>query len=61
MIVTAAMSIVGCLCLWTGFLTNDFRLDYVYHYSSSSQPIPYKLGALWGGQSGSLLLVDRRC
>lgn len=55
-IVTAAMSIIACVCLWAGFLTNDFRLDYVYHYSSTTQPIPYKLGALWGGQAGSLLL-----
>jgi len=31
-----------------GFVTNDFRLDAVYHYSSVSQPLPYKIGALWG-------------
>ncbi|MDB4324834.1 heme lyase CcmF/NrfE family subunit [bacterium] len=55
-LVTAAASLIACVCLWIGFITNDFRLDYVYHYSSSSQPLPYKLGALWGGQSGSLLL-----
>ncbi len=39
-----------------GFLADDFRLDYVYHYSSTSQALPYKIGALWGGQAGSLLL-----
>lgn len=44
------------LALEVGFLTNDFRLDYVYFYSSVSQAIPYKIGALWGGQAGSLLL-----
>jgi cytochrome c-type biogenesis protein CcmF len=44
---------VGCLV--HGFVTDDFRLDYVYHYSSSNQPLPYKLSALWGGQAGSLL------
>jgi cytochrome c-type biogenesis protein CcmF len=47
---------VATVCLISGFLTNDFRLDYVYHYSSSSQALAYKIGALWGGQSGSLLL-----
>jgi len=44
---------VGCLI--HGFVTDDFRLDYVYHYSSSNQPLPYKISALWGGQAGSLL------
>ncbi len=39
-----------------GFVTNDFSLDAVYHYSSVNQPLPYKIGALWGGQAGSLLL-----
>jgi len=48
--------VLAALCLEVGFLTNDFRLDYVFHYSSIAQPLPYKIGALWGGQSGSLLL-----
>jgi cytochrome c-type biogenesis protein CcmF len=43
-------------CLLAGLITDDFRLDYVYHYSSTSQALPYKIGALWGGQAGSLLL-----
>jgi cytochrome c-type biogenesis protein CcmF len=43
-------------CLVKGFLTDDFRLDAVYFYSNTSQAIPYKVGALWGGQAGSLLL-----
>ncbi len=43
-------------CQVQGFLADDFRLDYVYHYSSTSQAIQYKIGALWGGQAGSLLL-----
>jgi len=47
---------LATICLVGGFLANDFRLDYVYHYSSYSQAIQYKLGALWGGQAGSLLL-----
>ena len=43
-------------CLWHGFLGDDFRINYVYQYSSMSQALPYKIGALWGGQAGSLLL-----
>jgi len=55
-IASTALIILAALCLVAGFLTDDFRLDYVYHYSSSSQSIEYKIGALWGGQAGSLLL-----
>ena len=47
---------VAVFALEYGFVTNDFTLDAVYHYSSVSQPLPYKIGALWGGQAGSLLL-----
>ena len=54
--VACGSSAVAALCLWHGFLSDDFRLDYVYHYSSTSQALPYKIGALWGGQAGSLLL-----
>jgi len=56
LLVAGAMIGLGTICLVYGFLSDDFRLDYVYHYSSSSQALPYKVGALWGGQAGSLLL-----
>ncbi|HKQ60553.1 MAG TPA: heme lyase CcmF/NrfE family subunit [Candidatus Polarisedimenticolaceae bacterium] len=55
-LVTAGMCLTAAGSLVYGFLTDDFRLDYVYHYSSTSQALPYKIGALWGGQAGSLLL-----
>ena len=55
-IAAAAMIAIAVISLEHGFLTDHFALDYVYHYSSTSQPIQYKIGALWGGQSGSLLL-----
>ncbi len=51
-----ALIALAVFSLEYGFVTNDFRLDSVYHYSSVSQPLPYKIGALWGGQAGSLLL-----
>ncbi|MCP3980366.1 MAG: heme lyase CcmF/NrfE family subunit [bacterium] len=53
---TCGLVSLATVCLVLGFLRNDFRLDYVYAYSSSSQSLPYKIGALWGGQAGSLLL-----
>ncbi len=39
-----------------GFVTDNFSLEYVSHYSSIHQSLLYKLGAFWGGQAGSLLL-----
>ncbi len=56
LVATFAFLVLGTICLLHGFLTDNFRLDYVFHYSSASQELPYKIGALWGGQSGSLLL-----
>jgi len=53
---TFGLTLLASLCLIHGFLRNDFRLDYVYHYSSTTQALPYKIGAFWGGQAGSLLL-----
>lgn len=38
------------------FLTDSFFIAYVAENSMRSQPFTYKLSALWGGQSGSLLL-----
>ena len=55
-IAATVMIAIAVIALEHGFVTNNFALDYVYHYSSTSQPLQYKIGALWGGQSGSLLL-----
>jgi cytochrome c-type biogenesis protein CcmF len=54
--VSASLTGLATICLLAGFLGNDFRLDYVHSYSSVAQPLAYKIGALWGGQAGSLLL-----
>ena len=55
-VAACALIALAVVSLEYGFVTNDFSLDSVYHYSSVSQPLPYKIGALWGGQAGSLLL-----
>ncbi len=39
-----------------GFVTDDFSMIYVYEESSTVQPLLYKITALWGAMSGSLLL-----
>ena len=38
-----------------GFVTDDFSIRYVKEVSSAAQPLLYKITALWGGMSGSLL------
>lgn len=56
----AARAVCALLTLAAGLLvallvTNNFAVHYVWEYSSRSQPLPYKIAALWAGQSGSLL------
>jgi cytochrome c-type biogenesis protein CcmF len=52
---TVALVGVSVLCLAYAFVTHDFRIRYVAHYSDRSMPLQYLLTALWGGQDGSLL------
>lgn len=37
------------------FVTDDYSVKYVQHYSDRSMPLFYKATAFWGGQDGSLL------
>src|ERR1035438_10312117 len=52
---TVALIAVAVVCLAYAFVTHDFRIRYVAHYSDRSMPLEYLLTALWGGQDGSLL------
>ncbi len=47
---------LSIVCLWGAFASFDFQLRYVAEHSARSMALPYRLAALWGGQSGSLLL-----
>jgi cytochrome c-type biogenesis protein CcmF len=38
------------------FYVNDFSVLYVAEHSNSQLPVMYRLGAVWGGHEGSLLL-----
>src|SRR3982751_3507636 len=49
-IMTAASAV-----LWNAFLTGDFTLKYVAHYSDSVQPLLYKITSYWGGLDGSIM------
>jgi cytochrome c-type biogenesis protein CcmF len=37
------------------FLTDDFSIKYVSHYSDSVQPLFYKITSYWGGLDGSIM------
>jgi len=52
---TVALIAVAVLCLAYAFVSHDFRLRYVAHYSDRGMPLIFLLTALWGGQDGSLL------
>jgi cytochrome c-type biogenesis protein CcmF len=51
------VSLVGLavLLLAYAFISHDFRITYVAHYSDRGMTVPYLIAALWGGQDGSLL------
>jgi cytochrome c-type biogenesis protein CcmF len=48
--------VVASGALLYALVTTDFRLEYVVDYTSKSLSIPYRVGAMWAGQGGSLLL-----
>jgi len=57
----AAQTVFFLLAIAFGILTwsfyiNDFSVLYVAEHSNSQLPIIYRLGAVWGGHEGSLLL-----
>ena len=52
---TCALIGLDVMTLLYAFLSHDFRVRYVAHYSDRSMPLPYLIAALWGGQDGSLL------
>lgn len=37
------------------FVTHDYTIKYVVHYSDTSMPLWYKITAYWGGLDGSLM------
>jgi len=53
---TFALVTTTVLALEHSLLTDQFGVLYVAQNSHRTQPIPYKISALWSGQAGSLLL-----
>ena len=47
---------IAFLTLAWSFYVNDFSVLYIAEHSNSQMPVMYRLGAVWGGHEGSLLL-----
>jgi cytochrome c-type biogenesis protein CcmF len=52
---TACISAATLYLLYL-FVAHDFRVEYVYSYSSRSDSLIYNVAGLWGGQQGTFLL-----
>src|SRR5512135_1871794 len=53
-LVTAMMTVASAVLI-NAFLTDDFSIKYVQHYSDSVQPLFYKITSYWGGLDGSIM------
>ncbi len=53
-VVTAIMLVASAIMVHA-FVTGDFTIRYVQHYSNSAQPLFYKLASYWGGLDGSIM------
>ena len=51
---TALMGLASALLIYA-FVTHDYTIKYVAHYSDTSMPLAYKITAYWGGLDGSLM------
>ncbi|HWT45702.1 MAG TPA: cytochrome c-type biogenesis CcmF C-terminal domain-containing protein [Vicinamibacterales bacterium] len=52
---TAALMTVASCIIIHAFVTGDFTIKYVQHYSDSAQPLAYKIASYWGGLDGSIM------
>src|SRR5204862_3784556 len=51
----AALMTVASAVMINAFLTDDFSIKYVAHYSEAVQPLFYKITSYWGGLDGSIM------
>ena len=55
-LISAGFISAASLSLWILIFENDFSVEYVATYSSTTLPTLYKISAFWAGQQGSFLL-----
>src|SRR5258707_12318713 len=53
-LMTAVMIAASAVMIYS-FVTGDFTIKYVQHYSDSVQPLFYKITSYWGGLDGSIM------
>src|SRR5512138_3008409 len=53
-LVTALMTVASGVIVHA-FVTNNYAIKYVQHYSDSEQPLAYKIASYWGGLDGSIM------
>jgi len=51
----AALMTVASGVMVHAFVTNNYAIKYVQHYSDSVQPLAYKIASYWGGLDGSIM------
>src|SRR5947208_6559447 len=51
----AALMTAASAVLINAFLTGDYNIKYVQHYSDTVQPLFYKITSYWGGLDGSIM------
>src|SRR4051794_5443576 len=52
---TAGLLTVASAIIVQAFVTGNYTIKYVQHYSDSVQPLAYKIASYWGGLDGSIL------
>ena len=52
---TAALLTVATGIIIHAFVTGDYSIRYVQHYSDAAMPLFYKLTSYWGGLDGSIM------
>src|ERR1051326_4381087 len=52
---TAAVMAAASAVMIYSFVTNDYTIKYVQHYSDAVQPLFYKITSYWGGLDGSIM------
>jgi len=51
----AAVLGLSSVAMVQSFVSGDFSIKYVQHYSDAQAPLAYKISAYWGGLDGSML------
>lgn len=54
-LLTSLWLVVSVGALWLGLMTQDYQIKYVWSVSNPDMPTFFRVTALWGSQSGSLL------